>query len=61
LVRFKGDVERAKNVYEGFDPIRPEDVADAILYAINTPDRVTIADIILYAKAQAAPTMIHRK
>lgn len=61
LVRFKGDAERAKKVYEGFDPIQPEDVADAILYAINTPDRVTIADIVLYAKAQAAPTMIHRK
>lgn len=61
LVRFKGDTERAKKVYEGFDPIQPEDVADAILYAINTPDRVTIADIVLYAKAQAAPTMIHRK
>ncbi len=61
LVRFKGDTERAKKVYEGFDPIQPEDVADTILYAINTPDRVTIADIVLYAKAQAAPTMIHRK
>lgn len=61
LVRFKGDTERAKKVYEGFDPIQAEDVADAILYAINTPDRVTIADIVLYAKAQAAPTMIHRK
>jgi NADP-dependent 3-hydroxy acid dehydrogenase YdfG len=61
LVRFKGDIERAKKVYEGFDPIQPEDVADAILYAINTPDRVTIADIVLYAKAQSAPSMIHRK
>ena len=61
LVRFKGDAERANKVYEGFDPIQPEDVADAILYAINTPDRVTIADIVLYAKAQSAPTMIHRK
>lgn len=61
LVRFKGDTERAIKVYEGFDPIQPEDVADTILYAINTPDRVTIADIVLYAKAQAAPTMIHRK
>ena len=60
LVRFKGDEARASKVYEGFDPIQPEDVADAILYAINTPARVTIADIVLYAKAQAAPTVIHR-
>ncbi|MFN3849768.1 MAG: SDR family NAD(P)-dependent oxidoreductase [Spirosomataceae bacterium] len=61
VVRFKGDVDRAKKVYEGFDPILPEDVADAILYAVNTPKRVTIADIVLYAGAQAAPTVIHRK
>ena len=61
LVRFKGDAERAKKVYEGFEPIQPEDVADAILYSINTPARVTIADIVLYAKAQAAPTVIYRK
>lgn len=61
LVRFKGDAERAKKVYEGFEPIQPEDVADAILYALNTPARVTIADIVLYAKAQAAPTVVYRK
>ena len=61
LVRFKGDTERAKKVYEGFEPIQPQDVADAILYAVNTPARVTIADIVLYAKAQAAPTVIYRK
>ncbi|MEN9610665.1 MAG: hypothetical protein RLZZ628_1479 [Bacteroidota bacterium] len=61
LTRFKGDEARAKKVYEGFDPIQAEDVADAILYAVNTPKRVTIADIVLYAGAQAAPTVIYRK
>lgn len=61
LVRFKGDKEKADKVYEGFEPIQPEDVADAILYAVNTPARVTIADIVLYAKAQSAPTVIYRK
>jgi NADP-dependent 3-hydroxy acid dehydrogenase YdfG len=61
LVRFKGDDARAKKIYEGFEPIQPEDVADAILYAVNTPKRVTIADIVLFAGAQAAPTVIYRK
>ncbi len=61
VVRFKGDAERAKKVYEGFNPIQPEDVADAILYAIQAPKNVTIADIVLYAEAQAAPTTIYRK
>ena len=61
LVRFKGDAERAKKVYEGFEPIQAADVADVILYAVNTPARLTIADIVLYAKAQAAPTTVYRK
>lgn len=60
LVRFKGDVERANKVYEGFEPLLAEDIADAILYAVNTPERVTIADIVIYAKAQSAPTTIYR-
>lgn len=61
VVRFKGDVERAANVYKGFDPIKPADVADAILYAVNSPANITIADMVLYASAQAAPTTIYKK
>jgi NADP-dependent 3-hydroxy acid dehydrogenase YdfG len=60
-VRFKGDEERAKKVYEGFTPLQPNDIADAIVYAVNAPKHVTIADIVLYASAQAAPTTIYRK
>ena len=59
-VRFKGDKEKAKKVYEGFEPLHAGDIADAILYAVNAPDRVTIADVTIYAKAQASPTMIYR-
>lgn len=61
LVRFKGDESRAAKVYEGFDPLLAEDVADAILYAVNAPARVTIADVTIYAAAQAAPTTVYRK
>lgn len=61
LVRFKGDEERAKKVYEGFEPINAKDVADAILYAVQAPANVTIADMILYAASQSAPTTIYRK
>lgn len=60
VVRFKGDEERAKKIYEGYDPIKPEDVADAIVYAINAPKNVTIADMVLYAGEQAAPTVIYK-
>jgi NADP-dependent 3-hydroxy acid dehydrogenase YdfG len=60
-VRFKGDKERAKKVYEGFDALQPDDIADIIVYAVNAPERVTIGDVVLYAKSQAAPTIIYRK
>ena len=61
LVRFKGDESRAEKVYEGFDPLQASDIADAILYAVNAPGRVTIADITILAAAQSAATVIHRK
>lgn len=60
-VRFKGDKARAEKVYEGFEPLLAKDIADAILYCVNAPDHVTIADMTIYAKAQAAPTTIYRK
>ncbi|MCE7068311.1 SDR family NAD(P)-dependent oxidoreductase [Dyadobacter sp. CY326] len=61
LVRFKGDEARAEKVYQGFDPLQAADIADAILYAVNAPSRVTIADITILAGAQSAATVIHRK
>lgn len=61
LVRFKGDEMRASKVYEGFDPLLAQDIADAIVYAVNAPARVTIADLTIYASAQSAPTIIFRK
>jgi NADP-dependent 3-hydroxy acid dehydrogenase YdfG len=60
-VRFKGDKEKAKSVYAGFEPLVAEDIADAIAYAVSVPDHVTIADMTIYAKAQAAPTTVYRK
>ena len=59
-VRFKGDKEKAAKVYEGYEPLLAEDIADFISYAVNAPERVTIADVTIYAKAQAAPTTIYK-
>ncbi|GAA4451725.1 SDR family NAD(P)-dependent oxidoreductase [Nibrella saemangeumensis] len=61
VVRFKGDAERAAKVYEGFDPLTAQDIADSIAYAVMAPAHVTIADITILAGAQAAATTIHRK
>ena len=59
-VRFKGDKEKARKVYEGYEPLLAEDIADLILYALKVPDRVTIADVTIFAKAQSAPTTIYK-
>jgi len=61
LVRFKGDGEKAKTVYEGFDALRPEDVADLIRFIVTRPAHVNIADTIIFPAAQAASTQVAKK
>ena len=53
LVRFKGDQQRAKAVYEGFTPLTPDDIADAIYYASTLPRHVCINDLTLTCITQA--------
>ena len=60
-VRFKGDEQRAATVYAGYEPLIAEDIADAISYCVNAPDRVSIAEICIYPKAQAEPRTVFRK
>lgn len=59
-VRFKGDVERAAKVYEGFTPLAASDIADAVAYCATRPPHVNISEMIVMPTAQAAVTMIAR-
>jgi len=59
-VRFKGDAERAANVYKGFEPLKPEDIADVILFVVSRPYHVNIADLIVMPTAQASATLVNR-
>lgn len=59
-VRFKGDDERAATVYAGYEPLIAEDIADAIAYCINVPERISVSDMTIYPKAQAEPRTIYR-
>lgn len=61
LVRFKGDKEKAENVYKGFDPLVAEDIANAIAYLLNQPEHVQLADITVFPKAQASGTNFFKK
>jgi len=53
IVRFKGDAEKAKKVYDGFTPLVAEDIAEAILFAVTRPPHVNINDMLIMATAQA--------
>lgn len=60
-VRFKGDKARADKVYENFDPLLAEDVAEMALFIASRPPHVNIADIIVYPTQQASVSLIHRE
>jgi len=61
IVRFRGNVNKAKTVYNGIDALRAEDIADAALYAASRPLRVNIAEIIILPNNQASAAVVHRK
>ena len=60
VVRFKGDKERADNVYKGFEPLKAEDVADAIMYMVKCPPHVNINDMVIMPTAQANSYTFHK-
>lgn len=59
-VRFKGDSDRAANVYKGLKPLKPEDIADIIHFVVSRPYHVNIADLIVMPTAQASATVVNR-
>lgn len=61
LVRFKGDSARAKKVYEGFDPLKAEDIAEALVWMASRPPHVCIDEIVIKPTAQAEVYRIHRQ
>ena len=52
-VRFKGDQKRSKKVYEGMNALNANDIADAILYMTQVPEKVNIADMVILPTSQA--------
>ncbi len=60
-VRFKGDIAKAKRVYNGYKALQPEDIADIIYFVITRPYHVNIEDLVVYPTAQANATIINKK
>ncbi|MDC6362272.1 MULTISPECIES: SDR family NAD(P)-dependent oxidoreductase [Flavobacteriaceae] len=60
-VRFKGDADKASKVYQGFQPLKPEDIADIILFVVTRPYHVNIADLVVMPTAQASSTIVKKE
>ena len=60
-VRFKGDTERAEKVYQGFDALQANDIAEIIHFVISRPYHVNIADLVVMPTAQASSTILKRE
>jgi NADP-dependent 3-hydroxy acid dehydrogenase YdfG len=61
LVRFKGDEQTAKSVYDGFQPLVAEDIAETIYFVATRPVHVTINDLTIMPTAQASATVLVKK
>lgn len=60
-VRFHGDAERGRAVYEGMTPLTGADVADAVVYVANTPEHVAVTNLVLMPTDQRHSMMVHRE
>ncbi len=61
IVRFRGGVERAREVYEGLQPLTAEDIADAVVYCATRPPHVNISEVVVMPTHQAAATRVFRR
>ncbi|BAY60251.1 short-chain dehydrogenase/reductase SDR [Calothrix brevissima NIES-22] len=60
-VRFHGDTERAKKVYQGVTPLTPDDIADVIFFCVTRSPHVNINEIVLMPVDQASATLVNRR
>jgi len=61
LVRFRGDEQKAAQVYQGFTPLSGKDIAETILFILNRPAHVNIDDLLIMPTAQASARDFLRK
>ena len=61
MVRFEGDKARSDKVYEGYEPLHAEDIADAVHYVVTRPPHVNVSDMIIYPTAQRDYHLVNRK
>ena len=60
-VRFKGDLEKAKQAYAGYDPLQAQDIAECIASMLSRPKHVNIGDMVILPLAQASSTLVDKQ
>jgi serine 3-dehydrogenase len=60
-VRYYGDTERAEKTYQGYRPLRPEDIADAVCYVVNTPEHVNVLEMLIMPTDQRNTYVWHKE
>jgi NADP-dependent 3-hydroxy acid dehydrogenase YdfG len=61
IVRFRGDTERAKKTYQGYQPLVGDDIADTALWIASRPPHVQIAEVIIFPTAQASTMVLNKQ
>jgi NADP-dependent 3-hydroxy acid dehydrogenase YdfG len=61
LVRFRGDEDAARKVYEGVEAMTPEDIAECVVFAVTRPTHVNVDEIVVKALAQSSGGRILRQ
>ena len=61
VTRFHGDKERADGVYKGIQPLTGQDIAECVAFAVNAPEHVQVAELLVLATHQASGSVIHRQ
>ncbi|WP_143959703.1 SDR family NAD(P)-dependent oxidoreductase [Litoribacter populi] len=61
LIRFKGNTERASPVYQGYQPLQAQDIADIVVFAATRPAHVVLADVVVLPTAQASSTIVRKE
>jgi NADP-dependent 3-hydroxy acid dehydrogenase YdfG len=61
VVRFRGDVDKAKSVYEGVRPLSAEDVAECVLFAVTCPPHVVVDELVVMSIDQSSGARVHRR
>ncbi|MBD3331759.1 SDR family NAD(P)-dependent oxidoreductase [candidate division GN15 bacterium] len=61
LVRFHGDADRARTVYQGYKPLTGDDIADTAVWIADRPEHVQVAEVIIFPTAQASSAVLHKE